>query len=497
MSDFCSTKEFCDSEKKENTAPDLLVIGGGSAAFSAAITAAESGAKVVIAGNGTIGGTCVNTGCVPSKTLIRAVEAVHHAKEAGRFDGVKGTAEVFNWKATVEQKQNLVEKLRKAKYEDILPSYPNVSYVDMKNKAHFTGNGTEVDIDGVLYHPKKIVIATGSSSVLPPINGIQSVPSLDSTSAIELETLPKSLLVIGGGVIGVELGQMFARAGVEVTICCRSRLLPEAEPEISASLKTYLEAEGMTVCTGIGYQKIEPVPEGVKLTCESLNCDSADHCDTIAANRIITAEKLLVAAGRKPNTAILETNKVGIKLLKNGGIEVNEYMQTANPDIYAAGDVTGRDMLVYMAAYGGKLAAKNALEGNSHKYSNTAIPTVVFSDPQAAMVGLTETQAQAKGYDIKTSTIMLDHVPRYIVARDTRGLIKLVADKKTDRLLGAHILAQDGGEIVQTMVLALKAEMTTEELANTIFPYLTGVEGLKLAAQTFGKDVSKLSCCAG
>lgn len=497
MSDCCETKESCDSGKGKNTTPDLLVIGGGSAGFSAAITAAESGANVVIAGHGTIGGTCVNVGCVPSKTMIRAMEAVHHAKEAGRFDGVKGTAEIFNWKATIAQKKSLVDELRKAKYKDILPSYTNVSYVDMKDKARFTGNGTEVDIDGALYHPKKIIIATGSSSALPPINGIQSVPTLDSTTALELETLPKSLLVIGGGVIGVELGQMFARAGVKVTICCRSRLLPEAEPEISEALADYLRAEGITVCTGVGYQKIEPSSEGVKLTCESLHCDSEGHCDTNAADKIITAEQLLVAAGRKPNTAALDADKAGIKLLKNGGIETNEYMQSSNPDIYAAGDVTGRDMFVYMAAYGGKLAAKNALEGNNHKYSNAAMPAVVFTDPQMAMVGLTESQAKAKGHDVKTSLITLDHVPRYIAARDTRGLIKLVADKNTDKLLGAHILAPEGGEIVQTMVMALKASMTTKELANTIFPYLTGVEVLKLAAQTFNKDVSKLSCCAG
>lgn len=486
MSDCCEAKESCDSGKEKHTKPDLLVIGGGSGGFSAAITAAESGANVVIAGNGTIGGTCVNVGCVPSKTMIRAMEAVHHAKDAGRFDGIKGTAEIFNWKAVVAQKQNLVDELRKAKYEDILPSYPNIAYVDMRDKARFTGNGTEVDIDGVLYHPKKIVIATGSSSVLPPINGIQSVSALDSTSALELETLPQSLLVIGGGVIGVELGQMFARAGVKVTICCRSRLLPEAEPEISQALADYLRAEGVTVCDGIGYQKIEQSGGGIKLTCQS-----DEGVETIEA------QQLLVAAGRKPNTASLDADKAGIKLLKNGGIETNEFMQSSNPDIYAAGDVTGTDMFVYMAAYGGKLAAKNALEGNNHKYSNENMPAVVFTDPQMAMVGLTESEAKAKGHDVKTSMITLDHVPRYIAARDTRGLIKLVADKKTDKLLGAHILAPDGGEIVQTMVLALKAGMTTEELANTIFPYLTGVEGLKLAAQTFDKDVSKLSCCAG
>lgn len=485
MSDCCSKEDSCDDKNKENTTPDLLVIGGGSGGFSAAITAAESGANVVVAGHGTIGGTCVNVGCVPSKAMIRAMEAVHHAKEAKRFDGVKGTAEVFNWKALVTQKQNLVDALRKAKYEDVLPSYPNVSYVDMKNKACFTGNGTEVDIDGVLYSPRKIIIATGSSSAFPPINGIQSVPALDSTAILELETLPKSLLVIGGGVIGVELGQMFSRAGVSVTICCRSRLLPEAEPEISQALADYLRAEGVTVCDGIGYQKIEQTGTGVKLTCK-----------TDKGIETIEAEKLLVATGRKPNSDALDAEKAGIKLLKNGGIEVDKYMQTSNPDIYAVGDVTGKDMFVYMAAYGGKLAAKNTLEGNKHAYSNAAMPVVVFTDPQMAMVGLTEIEAKAQGYDVKTSLITLDNVPRYIAARDTRGLIKLVADKKTDKILGGHILAPEAGDSIQTVVMALKAGLTTKELADTIFPYLTAVEGLKLAAQTFGKDISKLSCCA-
>ncbi|SFQ06612.1 mercuric reductase [Nitrosomonas cryotolerans] len=486
MSDCCSTEVSDISETKKMTQPDLLVIGGGSGGFSAAITAAESGANVVIAGHGTIGGTCVNVGCVPSKTMIRAMEAVHHAKDAARFDGIKGTSEIFNWKALVAQKQSLVDELRKAKYEDVLPSYPNITYVNMEDKARFTGNRTEVDIDGVLYHPKKIVIATGSSSALPPINGIQSVPVLDSTSALELEALPKSLLVIGGGVIGVELGQMFARAGVKVTICCRSRLLPEAEPEVSRALAGYLRAEGVTVCDGVRYQKIEKTTKGIKLVCE-----------TRAGLDAIEAEQLLVATGRRPNTDALDADKAGIKLLKNGGIEINEFMQSSNPDIYATGDVTGNDMFVYMAAYGGKLAAKNALDGNGHKYNNAAMPSVVFSDPQTAMVGLTETQARTQGHEVKTSIITLDHVPRYIAARDVRGLIKLVADRETDKLLGANILAPDGGELVQTMVLALKMGMTTADLANTIFPYLTGVEGLKLAAQTFDKDVNTLSCCAG
>jgi mercuric reductase len=203
-----------------------------------------------------------------------------------------------------------------------------------------------------------------------------------------------------------------------------------------------------------------------------------------------------VQACRKLTTN-LHLEKAGIGVNGNGGIAVNEYMQTSRSDVYAVGDVTGQDMFVYMAAYGGKLACLNALEGNKRRYDNEAMPAVVFTDPQVATVGLTEAAAKAKGHDVKTSLITLDAVPRHIAARDTRGLIKLVADRKTDKLLGATILAREAGDSIQTVVMALKASLTTEELADTIFPYLTAVEGVKLAAQTFKKDVKKLSCCAG
>ncbi|MBG78096.1 MAG: mercury(II) reductase [Alphaproteobacteria bacterium] len=478
MSDCCGSNKA----KEKTTSPDLLVIGAGSGGFSAAITAAEKGANVVIAGEGTIGGTCVNVGCVPSKTMIRATETLHQASRAARFDGVEANAKITDWKALVAQKQALVDELRGAKYIDVLPAYENVSYVE--GRAVFTDGGVMVGDE--LYAPKKVIIATGSSASLPPIDGMLSVPYLTSTTALELQQQPKSLLVIGGGVIGVELGQMFARAGTKVTICCRSRLVPETELEISEALAKYLQDENIDVCAGIGYQKIEEIDGGIRLT----------H-DKNGETRTIDAEQVLVTTGRKPNTTNMGLEENGIKLIKNGGVQVNEYMQTTREDVYAVGDVTGTDMFVYMAAYGGKLAALNTLDGNKNAYDNAAMPSVIFTDPQVADVGLTEAQAKEQGYDAKTSVITLDHVPRFIAARDTRGLIKLVADRKTDKLLGAHILAPEAGDLIQTVVIALKAEMTTEALASTIFPYLTGVEGLKLAAQTFDKDVSKLSCCAG
>ena len=471
----------CCSPKKSG-AYDLIVIGAGSAGFSAAITASEQGARVALIGHGMIGGTCVNVGCVPSKTMIRAAEALHGAYAARRFPGLVGEAHIASWDSLVAAKEDLVTTLRQKKYIDLLPEYESVTYHE--GEARLVDGG--VNIGGTNIKAGKTIIATGSHSTVPPIPGIASVEHLDSTQALELDAAPQSLLVIGGGVIGCELGQMFSRLGVKVTICCRSRLLPDMEPEISEALQTALEDEGVTICAGVGYQKIEQAGHHVKLYCENKD---GEH--------VIEAEKLLVATGRKPNTANLGLEELGVELSRNGGVKVDARMQSTNPNIYAAGDVTGADMFVYMAAYGAKLAAKNALNSNSHSYDNSAMPEVVFTDPQASSVGLTEASARNAGYEVKTSLLGLEHVPRALAARDTRGLIKLVADEASDRLLGAHILAPEGADSVQTAVLAIKFGMTAKALGETIFPYLTTVEGLKLAAQSFGKDVNKLSCCAG
>ena len=472
----------CCPPTEPNGQYDLAVIGAGSAGFSAAITAAEQGAQVALVGHGTIGGTCVNVGCVPSKTLIRAVETLHHARAASRFSGIEAEARIADWKAVVEQKDALVAGLRQAKYADLLPAYNTIAY--MEGPARLTGDG--VTVNGDLLRVGKIVVTTGSSPAAPSIPGIEYVPYLTSTTALELEALPESLLVIGGGYIGCELAQMFARTGVRVTIVCRSRLLPESEPEISTALTGYLRDEGVAVLDGLSYREIRPTDGGVRLT---VTVDG--EAETIEA------ETVLVATGRRPNTEGLGLEEAGVALLPNGGIEVDDRMRTTRPGVYAAGDVTGRDQFVYMAAYGARIAAENALNGDGRRYDASAMPAIVFTDPQVASAGLTEAEAAEQGYQVRTSVLPLDAVPRALAARDTRGLIKLVADRKTDRLLGGHILAPEGADSIQTMVMALKGGLTVTDLADTIFPYLTTVEGLKLAAQTFDKDLSMLSCCAG
>jgi mercuric reductase len=478
--------EACDvpTSNKGNGRYDLVVVGAGSAGFSAAITAAELGAQVALVGHGTIGGTCVNIGCVPSKALIRATEAVRHANDAtARFDGIESGARVVDWAAQIAQKDALVAGLRQAKYADLLPEYNNVVYHE--GPARLVDGG--VQVAGQHIGSERIIITTGARPALPGIPGIADVSPLDSTTALALTELPRSMIVLGGGYIGVELAQTFARAGVEVTLVFRSRLLPEAEPEIGAALATYLADEGIKIVSGITYESARKTDDGgVAL---AIARDGRPE--------ILTAERILVATGRRSNTEALGLAETGIDLTPAGAIIVDDRMRTSKAGVYAAGDVTGKDQFVYMAAYGAKLAAKNALNGNSLSYDNTAMPAVVFADPQVASVGMTEAQARAAGHSVRTSVLSLDNVPRALAARDTRGLIKLVADGSTRKLLGAHILAPEGADSIQTAALAIRCGLTIDDLSETIFPYLTTVEGLKLAAQTFDRDVKKLSCCAG
>ena len=462
---------------------DLAVIGAGSAGFSAAISAAEAGAKVALIGRGTIGGTCVNVGCVPSKALIRAVEPLHVARAAARFDGITAKALVSDWAATIAQKQTLIEELRAAKYTDVLPNHERVTYIE--GTATFAPDGTLM-VDGAPLSAPKVIIATGSRPHVPEIAGLDGVDWLNSTTALELTRLPASLMVMGGGFIGVELAQIFARAGLRVTIVTRHGLLPHGEPEISAALTGYFTDEGITVLSGLAYERVAQAEGQVTL-----------HARQEGAPIEVSAERLLLATGRVPNVDALNLAAVGIKTDARGGILTNAQMQTSRTNVFAAGDVTGRDQFVYMAAYGAKLAARNAWEGAGLTYDNSAMPEVVFCDPQLASVGLSEAAAKAKGLDVVTSLLPLEHVPRALAARDTRGLIKLVAEAASKRLLGAHILAPEGADSIQTAAMAIAAGMTYDALGAMIFPYLTNVEGLKLAAQTFEKDVATLSCCAG
>jgi len=462
---------------------DLIVVGGGSAGFAAAIRGVELGYRVALVNDGTLGGTCVNVGCVPSKTLIRSAEAWHRAGQQA-FDGVTTRQVALDWDMVRRQKDDLVAELRQSKYADVLAAYPDITFI--QGRARFQEGGSVVVGDRAI-RAHKYVITTGAQPRMLPIPGAAEAGVLNSTTLMDLPKLPKSLIVLGGRAVALELGQTMARLGVQVIVLQRSpRLIPEHEPEISRALKEYLEEEGVGVVTGVQVERIEK--DGDERVV-SVRVQGRPH--------VYRAEQMLMALGRHPNTGGMGFDLMGVELDHNGAIVVDSQMRTSNPSIYASGDCTINPDFVYVAAAGGAIAAENALTGAGRALDLSAMPGVIFTDPQVATVGLTEEQARAQGYDTKTSVLPMKHVPRALAARDTRGLIKLVADGGSDRLLGAHILAPEAGEMVQTVVLAVRLGVTLQELRETLFPYLTNVEGLKLAALSFEKDVAMLSCCAG
>lgn len=461
---------------------DLLIVGGGSAGFAAAIKGAELGAKVAIVEKGTIGGTCVNVGCVPSKTLIRAAEICFRASYSA-FEGLPKCLPPSDWKRVVEQKDELVTSLRQGKYLNVLDAYPNISLI--RGEAVFTGR-KEIKINGNMYRPTKIIVATGASPWIPSIPGLDKVRFLDSTAALSLSSLPKSIIVLGSGPIGLELSQLFTRFGIRVTILEKGpRIASNEEPEISDALAEYLMEEGINIYSNININSVSEEGGNIRVFIERDK-----------ESMTIEAESLLVATGRRANTKGMGLEAAGIALGSKGEVVVNEYLQTANPDVYSAGDAAGDPMFVYVAAYAGGLAADNALKGNIKEYDTSNLPSVTFTDPQVASVGLTEAQGKEKGLDIKTSVIRLKDVPRALANRDTKGLIKLVAEKGSDRLLGAHVLAADAGEIIQEVTLAIRFNLKVKDIVETFHPYLTMVEGIKIAALSFEKDVARLSCCA-
>ena len=261
---------------------------------------------------------------------------------------------------------------------------------------------------------------------------------------------------------------------------------PEHQPEIGRAIQEYLEQEGIAILTGVQIEQVSREGEV-----------STVHAKLMGQFRTFEADQILVALGRQPNTEGMGLDQGGVRLDQIGAILINEYQQTSNPSIYASGDVTPNPDYVYVAAASGSLAVINAMNGNQHPLDLSALPGVIFTDPQIATVGLTESQAKQQGYEVKTNTLPLEYVPRALAARDVRGLIKMVTDKRSGKILGVHMLAAEAGEVIQTATLAVKFGLKVSDLTETLFPYLTQVEGLKLTALTFTKDIEKLSCCAG
>lgn len=468
---------------KETTQFDLIIIGGGSAAFAAAIKAIVLEKKVLMINEGLpIGGTCVNVGCVPSKTLIRTAEQFHISNHPN-FSSIKPGENKINFKEVIRQKTELVEELRQHKYVDVLKDDQNVTII--KSYGKLIDKNT-VEADGKKFSAENILIATGSTTFVPDLPGLKETGYLTNENLYDLEELPEHLIIIGGRYIALENAQMFARLGSKVTVLQRSnRILPDEMPDVTESLKEILEGEGIGIKTGVKIKAIEKQNGKIKIKASVKDEDYT-----------IEGTHLFVATGRKGNTRNFGLEELGIEIHKNSFIKTNEFMQTSIPNIYAAGDVTGEYLFVYSAAYEGSLAVENMFAENKTIKDYSVFPWVIFTDPQVAGVGMDENQAYENKIDYEVSTIQLKDVPRSIAARNTKGFIKLIRNKENDKLIGARILASEGSELLMEISLAINYGITVKELKQMFHPYLTLSEGVKLAAISFEKDVSKLSCCA-
>ncbi len=475
-----------DCEIETTTGLKVLIIGSGSAAFACAIRAAEEGATVTLVESGTIGGCCVNVGCVPSKIMIRAAQMAQHQR-ANPFDGITNLSPEISKALLAAQQQMRVEELRLAKYESILVANENISLIH--GWATFT-SATGITVtkdDGSLQEIEadRVLIATGSKQFIPPIKGIEKVPYWTSTEALFDKVLPKHLVVVGSSVIALELAQAFRRLGSDVTVLARRTLLTREEPLLGEGIKDVFESEGITVMQDT---------QATSVTHDNATFELA--LATPEGSKLIKCDQLLIASGRMANTDKLGLQATGITTDDTGAIKVDARCKTNVEHIYAAGDCSTMPQFVYVAAAAGTRAAVN-MTGGQAALDLSTMPAVIFTDPQVATTGLTEEEAQAAGIETDSRVLTLDNIPRSLANFETSGFVKLVIDVNSQRILGAQILASEAGEMIQTAVLAIKNEMTVEDLAGLLFPYLTMVEGLKLCAQTFARDVSELSCCAG
>lgn len=469
---------------------DLAVVGSGAAGFAAAIRAVGLGKRVVMVEAGTVGGTCVNTGCVPSKALLAAASARRVAMEAARFPGIGATVPAVDMRRLIDGKDRLVEDMRADKYVRLAADY---GWEIRRGRASFSGTRGDpllrlVDAGGAAstVRAERYLVATGSAPWAAPIDGLADVGFLTSETAMGLRAVPSSLLVIGGGYVAMEQAQLFARLGSEVTMLVRTRLASTGEPEAGEAVRAAFAEEGITV-----------VSRAVPVKARRDDRGGIEVTATLAGTtQEFRAEHLLVATGRRPATDGLNLPAVGVATGSRGEVEVDGFLRTGNPRIWAAGDATGHHQFVYVAAAQGGLAVDNMFTGTESRVDYRGLPRVVFTDPAVATVGMTESEAVSSGIRCRCRILPLENVPRALVDRDTRGLVKMVADADTGRIVGITAVAAGAGELAAAGGYILAAGLTVDQVARTWSPYLTMAEALRIAALSFETDVTRLSCCA-
>ena len=470
---------------------DLVILGSGSTAFAAALTAQELNKTAVMTEERPIGGTCVNRGCLPSKNLIAAAKLLHDAGNP-RYAGLKACTIGLDFAALIAQKDDLVHGYRKKKYESLVGGGIRLE----RGHVQFVDSQT-VEVDGKRLHGRNVLIATGSRPVVPDIEGLDSVSYLTSDlltvdESVELRELPASLLIIGGGYIALELGQMFSRFGSAVTILERGRQLLERgyEPEVGRSIGEVLAQEGLQVI--------------LNATVKSVRQDGPDVVTTAVVaglDRQYRTERVLVATGRRPNTDNIAIDRAGVQVNERGEVIVDTHLRSNVAQIYAAGDVIGRQhnsqMATPVGSRQGGSAARNALSaGPVQALDHRVIPRVIFTDPEVAVVGMTEAEAIAAGHRCWCNTLPMSLVPRAGAIRDTRGIIKMTADADSNEVLGVAMVGHNAGEVIHEAAMAMKYRATIPDFIELLHVFPVMAEALKIVAISRFKDPAKLSCCA-
>lgn len=478
---------------------DLVVLGSGSMAFAAALAAREMGKTAVMTEERTIGGTCVNRGCLPSKNLIEAAKLLHYARNP-HYPGLKPCRMELDFPALIAQKGEVAHGYREKKYESLIDGLIRIELMALSesNGGHVRfADPHSVEINGKRLTGEKLLIATGSRPVAPDIEGLDQVPYLTSDlltvdEAVELTELPKSLLIVGGGYIALELGQLFHRFGTDVTIVERNpQLLAHGyEPEVGQAIEKVFSEDGIRVVTKAAVRSVRQEGKGVAAT-----------ASVSGAQREYRGERLLVATGRRPNTDDIAIERSGVSVNRRGEVVVDEYLRTSVPHVFAAGDVVGRQagsqMATPVGSQDGGIAARNAFSGDGMRpVDHRVVPRCIFTDPQVALVGMTEDEAIAAGHRCWCNTIPMSLVPRVGAIRDTRGIIKMVADADTDEVLGVSMVGHNAGEVIHEAAMGLRFHAKLRDFIDLLHVYPTVAEALKIVAISRYKNPAKLSCCA-
>lgn len=446
---------------------DVAVIGGGMAGLPIANKSAYKGFKTVVIEKELLGGTCLNRGCIPTKTMIYSAKVAHTVRTAEEF-GVLNSLPVVDLAKVVERKNRIVERIRKNAYKQV---NKNEHLTLIEGEAVFIDENSLKVKDQVII-ADKIIVNTGARPLIPKIPGLGQVPFLTNRSILDLTTLPESLLIIGGGFIGVEFAQMFARFGSEVTILQKAdRLVPGTDPEISEVLHKVFEKENINVILNTDIEEAQKSVNGF-----TVNAALSGRKEQYIASQI------LVAAGRMPNTKYLGLDKAGVSTGENGFIKIDDGYQTSQKNIWAIGDVTGTPMFTHSARDDADRIYSIIFKNKEVSAKDRNVPFAVFTDPEIASVGLTEGQAQSVGYEIKIGKQPFSRVARGMATGSTEGFVKIVADNETDKILGAQIIGPHAGELIHELVIAMDTGAKFQQISKSIHIHPTLSEAVNSAA---------------